>query len=427
MGRHGRRVGDASINRSLSSSSTQNEYEDVYRWKRQRNLNGNPHNTYSTHHPQQWQLQAPTYMNYGAPPPGFPGNFSFSQQQMPCEFQGPLMDFHGPKSAFSRKLPPTRASQNDYAQHYVDTGIRPQNFIRDPDMSVVPDEYPHLKELMKLKDQQILKRSFNPVYLKCDLRETRLSKELFGTTFDAILIDPPMEEYVRRAPGVLDATDFWTWEDIRSLEIEAIADNPCFIFLWVGSNEGLAEGRLCFKKWGFKRIDDICWLKTNHESRSMSDFVNRDSNSIFKRTKEHCLVGLKGMISADMQDHLMHPNIDADIVISEEPPYGSTQKPDYVYNIIEHLVQGRRRIEIFGADHNLRHGWLTIGNALSSSNFNLESYVRNFVNLEGKVWERVDAPHLTGTTSAIEDLRPKSPSSRKRQNKNRLPNQEVHS
>ncbi|GLJ55550.1 hypothetical protein SUGI_1193070 [Cryptomeria japonica] len=158
------------------------------------------------------------YMNYGAPPPGFPGIFSFPQQQMPCEFQGPLMDFHGPKSVFSRELPPTRASQNDYAQHYVDTGIRPQNFIRYPDMSVVPDKYPHLKELMKLKDQQILKRSFNPVYLKCDLRETRLSKELFGTAFDAILIDPPMEDYVRRAPGVLDATDFWTWKTLGALK-----------------------------------------------------------------------------------------------------------------------------------------------------------------------------------------------------------------
>jgi N6-adenosine-specific RNA methylase IME4 len=51
---------------------------------------------------------------------------------------------------------------------------------------------------------------------------------------------------------------------------------------------------------------------------------------------------------------------------------GSTQKPEYIYRIIEHLVQGRRRIEIFGEDHNLQPGWLTIGNGLSSSNFNKE-------------------------------------------------------
>ena len=49
--------------------------------------------------------------------------------------------------------------------------------------------------------------------MKCDLCETVLSLELFGTKFDAILIDPPMEEYVRRDLGVLDPDDYWTWEE----------------------------------------------------------------------------------------------------------------------------------------------------------------------------------------------------------------------
>jgi hypothetical protein len=34
------------------------------------------------------------------------------------------------------------------------------------------------------------------------------------------------------------------------------------------------------------------------------------------------------------------------------------------------LVQGRRRLELFGEDHNIRPGWVTIGNALVGSNFN---------------------------------------------------------
>ena len=51
---------------------------------------------------------------------------------------------------------------------------------------------------------------------------------------------------------------------------------------------------------------------------------------------------------------------------------GSTQKPEYLYRVIEHLIQGRRRIELFGVDHNLQPGWLTVGNVLSSSNFGKE-------------------------------------------------------
>ena len=34
------------------------------------------------------------------------------------------------------------------------------------------------------------------------------------------------------------------------------------------------------------------------------------------------------------------------------------------------LATGRRRLELFGEDHNIRPGWVTVGNNLSSSNFN---------------------------------------------------------
>lgn len=48
---------------------------------------------------------------------------------------------------------------------------------------------------------------------------------------------------------------------------------------------------------------------------------------------------------------------------------GSTTKPEDIYRIIEHFSLGRRRLELFGAEHNIRSGWLTVGKDLSSSNF----------------------------------------------------------
>ena len=57
---------------------------------------------------------------------------------------------------------------------------------------------------------------------------------------------------------------------------------------------------------------------------------------------------------------------------------GSTQKPEDMYRIIEHFSLGRRRLELFGEDHNIRSGWLTVGKGLSSSNFNSEvQYLSN--------------------------------------------------
>lgn len=52
--------------------------------------------------------------------------------------------------------------------------------------------------------------------------------------------------------------------------------------------------------------------------------------------------------------------------LGEEPPFGSPEKPAELYSTIEHFCNGRRRLELFGADHNVRRGWLTLG-ALSQS------------------------------------------------------------
>ena len=33
------------------------------------------------------------------------------------------------------------------------------------------------------------------------------------------------------------------------------------------------------------------------------------------------------------------------------------------------MLTGRRRLELFGQDNNIRPGWVTVGNELTSSNF----------------------------------------------------------
>lgn len=121
---------------------------------------------------------------------------------------------------------PSRGEQNDYSQNFVDTGMRPQNFIRELELTSVVEDYPKLRELIQKKDEIVSKSASPPMYYKCDLREQVLSPEFFGTKFDVILVDPPWEEYVHRAPGVTDHTDHWTFEEIMNLKIEV----SCFFF-----------------------------------------------------------------------------------------------------------------------------------------------------------------------------------------------------
>jgi mRNA (2'-O-methyladenosine-N6-)-methyltransferase len=54
---------------------------------------------------------------------------------------------------------------NDYCQHFVDTGQRPQNFIRDVGLADRFEEYPKLRELIRLKDELISETASPPMYL----------------------------------------------------------------------------------------------------------------------------------------------------------------------------------------------------------------------------------------------------------------------
>jgi len=135
---------------------------------------------------------------------------------------------------------------------------------------------------------------------------------------------------------------------------------------------------------------------------------------VFTTTTEHCLVGIKGTVRRNYDGNIIHANVDTDVMLSEEPPYGATDKPSELYAIIEHFCQGRRRLELFGEDTNIRRGWLTLGQSLSSSNHDPQRWAANFEGFaESRHFEdeqpHMHPNHLLGTTPQIEGLRPKSP------------------
>nr|CAG4648685.1 EOG090X07CF [Polyphemus pediculus] len=281
---------------------------------------------------------------------------------------------------------------NDYCQHFVDTGQRPQNFIRDVGLADRFEEYPKLKELIRLKDDIIAQTASPPMYLKCDLNNFNV-KEL-GCKYDVILIEPPLEEY-QRSLGVTNV-DFLSWDQIMELDIGEVAAPRSFIFLWCGSSDGLDLGRICLRRWGFRRCEDICWIKTNSDAPGHSK--NLEHKAVFQRTKEHCLMGIKGTVRRSTDGDFIHANVDIDLIITEEPEYASLEKPAEIFNIIEHFCLGKRRLHLFGRDSTIRPGWLTVGPMLTNSNFNAEVYATYFA-----------GGNVTGCTERIEALRPKSP------------------
>ena len=238
------------------------------------------------------------------------------------------------------------------------------------------EEYPKLRELIRLKNELISSTAHPPMYLKCDL-ETFDLKSL-KHQFDVILIEPPLEEYARTCGAT--NIKFWDWDKIMALDIGELAAQRAFVFLWCGSSDGLDLGRLCLQSWGFRRCEDLCWIKTNHASgqRNQATISHQvmEPNAVLQRTKEHCLMGIKGTVRRSTDGDFIHANVDIDLIIAEEAEAGSLDKPEEMFHIVEHFCLGRRRLQLFGRDSTVRPGWLTLGPDLTMSNYDASLYNR---------------------------------------------------
>jgi hypothetical protein len=108
--------------------------------------------------------------------------------------------------------------------------------------------YPKQQRLLSLKKAAVNSHSLPSTYLP----PTSLSV-LSPCKFDVILLDPPF------------STSF-TWNHLQDLPIPVLAADPSFVFLWVGSGagDGLERGREVLAKWGYRRCEDVVWVKTKH-------------------------------------------------------------------------------------------------------------------------------------------------------------------
>ncbi|XP_063726694.1 N6-adenosine-methyltransferase non-catalytic subunit-like [Symsagittifera roscoffensis] len=316
------------------------------------------------------------------------------------------------ESSRRRKFNPSLKPNNDYSQHYVDSDLRPQNFVHDSGYENRFKEYPKLRELMYLKDELVHQTNTPPMYLHCDLEKFNLKR--LKNQFDVIMISAPLVNGF--SPESSDPKlKHWSFDELSHLDIEAVAPNRGFIFMWCGTSENVDDCRECIHSWNYRRCEDICWIKTNSKNR---DTPRRyEPGTLFHRTKEHCLVGIRGTVKRNQDGDFIHANTDLDLILSEEAEFASHDKPEEIFKIIQHFCLGRRRLHLFGTDKDIRPGWLTIGPNVTGSNFDAVKYASWF--------NREPNGHLTGCSDRIEDIRPKSPPLRSNDNsdyKDPIPN-----
>ncbi|KAK0490640.1 MT-A70-domain-containing protein [Armillaria novae-zelandiae] len=190
-----------------------------------------------------------------------------------------------------------------------------------------------------------------PQWINCDLR--RFDYSVLGK-FHVIMADPPWDIHMSLPYGTM------TDDEMRAMPIPALQDEG-LLFLWV-TGRAMEVGRECMRVWGYTRVDEVVWVKTNQLQRVIR--TGRTGHWL-NHTKEHMLVGVKTV--TDENGALKFPSwvnrgLDTDVIVSEVRE--TSRKPDEAYGIIERMCPGGRKVEIFGRKHNTRPGWLTLGNQL---------------------------------------------------------------
>mmetsp|Transcript_1401 Transcript_1401/g.2292 ORF Transcript_1401/g.2292 Transcript_1401/m.2292 type:complete len:187 (+) Transcript_1401:3-563(+) len=140
------------------------------------------------------------------------------------------------------------------------------------------------------------------------------------------------------------------------MPINKLQEEKGVIFLWV-TGRAMELGRELLALWGYVQTDELVWIKTNQLQRIIR--TGRTGHWL-NHSKEHCLVGVKG-------DVKLNRNLDCDVLVSEVRE--TSRKPDEIYELIERLSPGTRKIEIFGRRHNIWPGWFTVGNQLPQTKF----------------------------------------------------------
>ncbi|KAH7931301.1 MT-A70-domain-containing protein [Leucogyrophana mollusca] len=189
------------------------------------------------------------------------------------------------------------------------------------------------------KDMQMLP----PQWLNCDLR--RFDYSVLGK-FHVIMADPPWDIHMSLPYGTM------TDDEMRAMPIPTLQDEG-LLFLWV-TGRAMEVGRECLRVWGYTRVDEVVWVKTNQLQRVIR--TGRTGHWL-NHTKEHMLVGVK--THTDDAGNLKFPawanrGLDTDVIVSEVRE--TSRKPDEVYGLIERMCPGGRKIEIFGRKHNTRPG-----------------------------------------------------------------------
>ncbi|KAK4689504.1 mRNA m6A methyltransferase catalytic subunit, partial [Tremellales sp. Uapishka_1] len=195
---------------------------------------------------------------------------------------------------------------------------------------------PILRSLLSAED--VGKRA---QWVNCDIRTFDYGVLGLGQ-FQVIVADPPWDIHMSLPYGTM------TDDEMRQMPIPSLQPDWGILCLWV-TGRAMELGRELINLWGYRRVDELVWVKTNQLQRLIR--TGRTGHWL-NHTCEHMLVALKlpqdlpkdSPISWDADPTLrsFRKGVDTDVVVSEVRE--TSRKPDEVYSIIERLAPNGRKL-----------------------------------------------------------------------------------
>ena len=179
-------------------------------------------------------------------------------------------------------------------------------------------------------------------------------------SFDVVMMDPPWRikggqkndsQFMFANNRFCLEYDTMSNDQIAMLDIGALSEKG-FMFLWILGNQINMACKM-LNKWGYDLVDLIIWVKTKRGKVYLSH------GYYLMHSYEICLVGYKCPAGSHVE---YFSKVSNNIIFSEVR--GKSQKPDAIYEIIEMMMPGAKKLEIFARNNNLRQGWFSLGNQL---------------------------------------------------------------
>jgi len=104
------------------------------------------------------------------------------------------------------------------------------------------------------------------------------------------------------------------------------------------------------------------WLIKSLGSRQKNDKIHISHGFYFLHSSETCLVGYKCPPKEYVE---FRSKVSNNIILAEVRK--KSQKPQQIYNIIELMMPGSKKIELFARNNNLKVGWFSLGNQLGEN------------------------------------------------------------